>query len=314
MSAATPWTATSPINAGGEKNCDWVSVSPMASTSYEHCTRPYKDVVSDEVRMRSDHVFPDCQVLPLLWALLANEQEGDELFVDAGANIGSCTLLMAGVTNATTVAFEPSASNLHYLTRSLLHANNAALRRRVTLYPVGLGVSARSYPLFEQPGNAGNTVLGAPMLSASSQSASRAEVRSLDAILGVSVQQPRIRLLKLDVQGMETKVLRGARRMLSAHRVRCIEFELATSWLGGHNSSWSQLFGLLRRSGYALLQLRTRCPRLRRCTSTFVRGVATAGLRPGVAPKDGQYIACEARSARALPRGDFYWPVGGVGG
>ena len=150
-------------------------VPTRASAALLSVARLNHQVVSDVVRKRQDHIFPDCQALPLLWALLQRDHHR-EIFVDAGANIGSCTLVMAGFSNATTVAFEPSERNLHYFTRSLLHAKNAALRRRVTLYQLGLGAKARSYALFEQPGNAGNTVLGAPILSASSQRG-RAEVR-----------------------------------------------------------------------------------------------------------------------------------------
>ena len=44
-------------------------LSPRASAALLSVARLNHQVVSDVVRKRQDHIFPDCQVLPLLWAL-----------------------------------------------------------------------------------------------------------------------------------------------------------------------------------------------------------------------------------------------------
>ena len=78
----------------------------------------------------------------------------------AGANIGACSLFMAA-RNITTVSFEPSTANLHYLSRTLDHPHNraAGISARVTLYAIGLGRKEQILLANAPTGNAGDTIL-----------------------------------------------------------------------------------------------------------------------------------------------------------
>jgi FkbM family methyltransferase len=67
----------------------------------------------------------------------AQQNDPEGIFVDVGANIGACTLLMAAYGHKT-VGFEPSSANFFYLVSSVL-ANPKKIRDNIVLYQMGLG-------------------------------------------------------------------------------------------------------------------------------------------------------------------------------
>ena len=89
--------------------------------------------------------FPDCDWLVKAWRSHDDpETRGErqpDTFVDAGANIGACSLEMLLRTDARVVAFEPSPVNRFYLTRSLRMAahRDPSISRRIVLIPFALG-------------------------------------------------------------------------------------------------------------------------------------------------------------------------------
>ena len=131
---------------------------PAGSTCPSHAAARLLRVEDDRVEVDLLHE-PTANLLRLSdashrsgpWALttsvaqLSSDSLADEelcalrpgaLFVDAGANIGSCSLLMLHL-GIPTVSFEPLPSNLYYLTASVLA--NAGFASRLTLYGVALG-------------------------------------------------------------------------------------------------------------------------------------------------------------------------------
>lgn len=125
------------------------------------CLRPYLDLVSSHIRAHG--AWSDCDVLLRLYTLF-RARYGD-IFVDIGANIGACTftLLAAG---ATVVAFEPTPSNLFYLTQTVA-INRVAhpdWAHRLVVFPVGLGDKTFVTKMYSEPGNTGNAVIGHPVL------------------------------------------------------------------------------------------------------------------------------------------------------
>ena len=190
--------------------------------NYLQCLRVGREVVSDEIR--SQGRWPHCDELPQLFQRAARglprEQRPRALFVDAGANVGSCSLLMLHL-GIRTVSFEPLPSNLYYFTASVLA--NAGFASRLALYGMALGDPSagprgapRRLPLYSGTRNLGNTVLGAAVGDNDAESsAMRARWRdtarrerhltpitTLDAVTwpDPSFPPPPIALLKLDVR------------------------------------------------------------------------------------------------------------------
>ena len=129
--------------------------------------------------------------------------EGD-LLVDVGANIGNHTLALATATGCRVVAYEPNATLVDGLDRSVA-ANGLA--ERIITRRVGVGAeSARARLAGLNPSNLGGQHL------------------DIDASGGIEIvrlddeQLDGARVLKIDVEGMELDVLAGARRTIVESR------------------------------------------------------------------------------------------------
>ena len=251
-----------------------VGVSP-----YVQCLRPYSDVLSTAVRRQGR--WPDCDALVPLWRratadataatyavtsgnVTASGTPALPLFVDAGANTGSCSLLMLAI-GASTVAFEPLAANLYYFTSAVLR-NGPGFGAKLTLHPVALGARRRVSVLYTDA-NPGNTVVGLPVGDTAEQEAAmrragpkqRVPIVTLDEILWPDKTKPapRIGVLKMDVQGLETQLLHGARRLLQAGAIQHVKFEVASKWLHAQNTSAASLFCFLVQHGFVLAETLT---------------------------------------------------------
>jgi FkbM family methyltransferase len=126
------------------------------------------------------------------------------LVVDVGANIGNHTLYFAMVRGATVHAFEPNPVTLGYL-RSNVEANGLAT---IHVHEVGLS---------DQKGRGHITAaedLG--MATIEPNSTGDIELRPLDSY--DFPPEPRIAVIKIDVEGGEVKVLEGALKTIRAHR------------------------------------------------------------------------------------------------
>jgi FkbM family methyltransferase len=127
------------------------------------------------------------------------------IIIDVGANIGNHTVFFAKVLGAKVYAFEPNQPAFSLLLENIT-AND--LRSRVEARPVGIGaVASRGHAIPSEKGNMGQAkVIEDPR--------GAIEILPLDA---VSIDGP-VGLIKIDVEGGECAVLRGARRLLKAHR------------------------------------------------------------------------------------------------
>ena len=245
--ATTPFQAWNTLDAWeqshNEPGCQWKTVN-YHRASYKHCIRNYTDTVSSAIRTQG--VWPDCLRLITLWKKLASLPSTN--FIDAGANIGACTMLMGSQFDINVTAFEPNPENLFYLTKSLLA--NPDINRKVLLYPFGLGAHAATFPMFVQRGNAGNSVLRVNV-AASTKKSYDIQVFPLDAAFIFDTRT--IRLMKMDVQGFESLVLTGSHHLLSQQRIACITFEVATAWIQGQNTTSGALYDIFVKYGYLVL-------------------------------------------------------------
>jgi FkbM family methyltransferase len=131
--------------------------------------------------------------------------------IDVGANIGlyACIAASRGPDSCTVVAFEPVPENLQYL-RQNLEQNN--LSARVVVEGKAIGESAGDIKIYLAEGSIGThspssenalgstTYISAPMVT-------------LDEYAAEHLQRP-VDVLKVDVEGYEGAVLRGASHML----------------------------------------------------------------------------------------------------
>jgi FkbM family methyltransferase len=132
-----------------------------------------------------------------------------DLFADIGANVGSYTVLASGVRGARTAAFEPDPEAA------------AALRRNVALNHLEGLVAVREMALGAAPGEARLTVgldTTNRIVAAGAGPARTVRMDTLDRAL--DGQAPI--LAKLDVEGYESEVLRGAAVTLASPKLKAV--------------------------------------------------------------------------------------------
>lgn len=264
------WSGTQVYGADDGNKCEMISLAPHwalgGGAPPNMCIRSYPDAVSDVLRLNKR--WPDCTALALLWKKLGDAPAAGtsssfapcggkgvkKLFVDAGANIGACTMQMLSRPDVDmVVSFEPNPKNLFYLTSSALQ--NRGISRKLALFPMGLGEADASHQMFMQPRNAGNTVLDVAVATnpVSDIQPVEAFTTTLDEVFfDERGMAPYIHLMKMDTQGFETHIMKGGRRLLASGAINAIHFELAPAWLHGEGTSPAELFSIMESSGYVL--------------------------------------------------------------
>lgn len=135
----------------------------------------------------------------------------DDLFLDIGANVGSYTVLASKVCGARTIAFEPDPIACARLLRNV--AENG-IENRVEL--VSAALSDREGEVgFSLGDDTTNRVVD------EAEAPRRVAATRLDKVLGGR----RPIAIKMDVEGVELSVLRGAAETLAAHELQVIETE-----------------------------------------------------------------------------------------
>lgn len=164
--------------------------------------------------------------------LLSELITGESIFVDGGAHIGTITIPLARRAGRT-IAYEADA-----YTCSILRQNVDRNGVTVDIREKGIGATAgRGEMLSVREGNAGAHSL--------SVGAGGVEVVTLDEDLET------FDVLKLDVEGMELSVLRGAERVIREARPTIL-FEVNISQLRSHAASLSAISSFFRVAKYRL--------------------------------------------------------------
>jgi FkbM family methyltransferase len=138
----------------------------------------------------------------------------DDIFFDIGANVGSYTLLAAGLNKATCISFEPAPETFEKLTANV-RLNN--LSNRVTCLQTALGADPGTID-FTQDGDTTNHVV---KNGENINNAIKVPVQKLDDL---SYGIPS--LIKIDVEGFETEVIKGAQTLLRQRELKAIIIEL----------------------------------------------------------------------------------------
>jgi FkbM family methyltransferase len=167
-----------------------------------------------------------------------------ELFVDAGANFGFWALL-AGKRGCRVLAIEPVPP-----TRARLEANAASNGLGGAIEVVGAALS-------DEAGSLTLSVAGGESGQASAHPAQAAGAETfvvpavtLDGLLG----ERAVRFLKIDVEGHEPALLRGAERVLRAGQVDYLLIELSGGVIGRSGGSAAELIEWLEERGYRFVR------------------------------------------------------------
>ena len=148
-------------------------------------------------------------------AFLLHFLRPNDRFVDAGANVGSYTLLASGLAGCKTSSFEPVPSTFQNLINNI---RINALTELVDTFNMGLAAEKGTLK-FSSNSDTTNHVLTD---NVSSSNVLQVPVCSLDEVLGDDCPS----LIKIDVEGFETEVLNGSRAILTNPKLKAIIIEL----------------------------------------------------------------------------------------
>jgi FkbM family methyltransferase len=182
------------------------------------------------------------------------------IVLDIGANIGAHTLHLAKLVGPAgrVLAFEPTDFAFRKLQRNI--ELNPPLAGRITAYNCFLAAKDgdplpqsiySSWPLVSES-ELHTKHLGRAMPTRS------ASTRSVDSVLE-EAGDPSVQLVKLDVDGFECEILRGAAKLLSVQKPVFV-MELAPYVLEERGASLAELLSLLTSNGYRLYDERTLQP------------------------------------------------------
>lgn len=203
------------------------------------------------------HCPGDLLVLRARWLLTKepdtiawiNNFEREAVLWDIGANVGSFSLYAAVRKGSRVLAFEPAAFNFHILTKNV-ELNK--LSDSIDAYCIAFAEVCKVGHLFMSSTVTGSALhnfdeevdqYGRPFLPVFKQAALSYTIDEFIDRFDV----PFPAYIKIDVDGIEGKILYGARRTLADPRLRSIYVELDTS-----QDSYSDLIIFLEQLGFAL--------------------------------------------------------------
>jgi FkbM family methyltransferase len=147
-------------------------------------------------------------------AFLLHFLRSNDLFIDIGANVGAYTILASSEINAKTIAIEPVPSTYKNLMDNILINN---IQEKVNALNIGLG-SKNGKLKFTKSFDSVNHVA-----TENETDTIEVDIDTLDTIL-LKEQCPI--LLKIDVEGFETEVIKGADTTLLNKSLKAIIIEL----------------------------------------------------------------------------------------
>lgn len=221
------------------------------------------------------------EVLGGNWLAAGGDHEGDELnlfremldqadtVVDVGANSGVFSCVAAGLGKAVH-AFEPMPQNLRILARTIDHNG---FGDKVQVYPLAVS-SAVGIARFFGKGQGASLIEG--WAGQPSYDAILVPTNTLDNLLAQRLAGSRV-LLKIDVEGAELEVLKGAAQLLGNCTGVMLENGISRNVPGGKNAAFAAIFEFLDQQGFTC---RVADAEGREVTPELARQWAEAGATP----------------------------------
>jgi len=325
---ASAWNGTGPIGGDGNHQCSWMPMKPgwylERGRAPDMCLREYPDAVTDHFKHHG--YWHSCLDIASAWPTLPDGSKSGHfaerlscgsqcdaehgtkpgIYVDIGANIGTCVMqMLARLDVAQVVAFEPSPANLFYMTSSIskrVQQGDPRILKNLVLYPNPVGSERSMHTLYEQPGNAGNTGVNSTVMGQKMDGV-KVETITLDEVfMGDGQLPPYIHLMKVDAQGYEVKILMGAQKLLASGAVNAMHIEVAPWWLAGQQASVVQYLSLLHENHFDLRP------------GTFSSYLSTTELTDLACNLDKNgtimdMVALRSRTLEAVPRTPLKCPV-----
>ena len=190
---------------------------------------------------------------PTAEILAAWGRAGAEVFFDVGSNYGFFSYWMLSQTAGLRVeAFEPNPAT-HGLVRGIIERNGL---RRMRAWNVGLSDAPGRLMLHAGVVDSGHSTFGEhPELAGGAKG--EVEVLPFDAwrrAAGLELPGKPAWVAKIDVEGFETRVLRGMRGALAARAFAGLMVEINEYTLKLCGTSPAEVFGLLEEAGYVSLR------------------------------------------------------------
>jgi FkbM family methyltransferase len=133
----------------------------------------------------------------------------DDLFLDVGANVGSYTLIASGVCKAKTISFEPDPQTMALLRRNI---DLNGLDGRVLLEQTAVGAEDGEVEFTLGRDTCNQVTQGNALRT------QRVSMRTLDSV--ASLTPPT--MIKVDVEGYEAQVFRGAQAVLNSPFLKAV--------------------------------------------------------------------------------------------
>lgn len=170
----------------------------------------------------------------------------DGVFVDFGANIGSCSYLFAQV-GIKVYAFEPLPNNLFLF--SLTTFSNNKFSKYITIYPYALGREEKKQVMKINKRNWG----GSSLYYNNTDYKETIHVKKLDEFS--KLIPTKISMIKIDVEGGEYDLIEGGREFFNTHITEFLYIE-ATCGKADKDGKYEieNLFRILNKMGYVVIK------------------------------------------------------------
>ena len=210
-----------------------------------------------------------------------------DVFADVGANAGAYSVLAAAVCGARCYAFEPVAATFETLLRNL--AVNG-IGERCIAFRMALGSASGEVAMTTDLGPMNHVVASGE----SSRTPTLVSVRRLDDALGGAP----VTVMKIDVEGYELEVLRGAAATLARQELLAVIAEI-NGCGRRYGAEGERVFAMLRDAGFAPMRYRPEVRELRPWKADERRGDNVIFVRDTAAVR--RRLA-EARAVRVRGR------------
>ena len=195
----------------------------------------------DPASLPQREIIQNSENNPVLWALICERSWAGDYFVDIGANFGYFSLLAAS-RGAKTIAFEPSPRELQRFWLNLAASGVS----NVSVFPIALSDHEHEPTLWV--GDVGNTGSNA-LTSCAAEGTIRVTALPLAEVITAGIMR-KVRLVKIDVEGHEMRVLKGLEAAIPFLGRADFVVEITPTYLKRSGDSADEIYNFFGQHGF----------------------------------------------------------------